>query len=217
MTGLPSESPTFSIVSFQTGKTQDYWAHCKDLWTTWGPHSGELEVNTQDLYVYNSSYLLSFLSFGDRKLFEPEEPFSGPLYRPHGRFPRPYPTTSPTRFGPKKKLLQHPRRTPKDKRRRVGGFRTSFIPHPDSIAGKGNGDVYRTDDFWNCLNENERGVIQMFKTQAFHRLGHPWVCKKLPHQAKRTQELSIFAKIREGWRYQIIFNPKICIADSGPL
>ena len=24
MTGLPSESPTFSIVSFQTGKTQDY-------------------------------------------------------------------------------------------------------------------------------------------------------------------------------------------------
>ena len=24
-------SPTFSIVSFQTGKTQDYWAHCKDL------------------------------------------------------------------------------------------------------------------------------------------------------------------------------------------
>ena len=43
-------------------------------------------------------YLLSFISFGDRKLFEPEEPFSGPLYRPHGRFPRPYPTTSPTRF-----------------------------------------------------------------------------------------------------------------------
>ena len=91
---------------------------------------------------------------------------------------------------------QHPRRTPKDKRRRVGGFRTSFIPHPDSIAGKGNGDVYRTDDFWNCLNENERGVIQMFKTQAFHRLGHPWVCKKLPHQAKRTQKLRAMAIIR---------------------
>ena len=44
---------------------------------------------------------------------------------------------------PKKKCCynqQHPRRTPKDKRRRVGGFRTSFIPHPDSIAGKGNGE-----------------------------------------------------------------------------
>ena len=85
---------------------------------------------------------------------------------------------------PQKKLLQHPRRTPKDKRRRVGGFRTSFIPHPDSIAGKGNGDVYRIDDFWNCVNENERGVTQMFETHAFHRRGHPLICKKFATTGK---------------------------------
>ena len=49
-------------------------------------------------HVNTSRYLMSFISFGDRKLLEPKEPFSGPLYRPHGRFPRPYPTTSPTRL-----------------------------------------------------------------------------------------------------------------------
>ena len=87
-------------------------------------------------HVNTSRYLMSFISFGDRKLLEPKEPFSGPLYRPHGRFPRPYPTTSPTRLVVFKRLVAtFPFRLPKDRRRRISGVRTSFIPHPDSIAG----------------------------------------------------------------------------------
>ena len=107
----------------------------------------------RNFHVNTSRYLVSFISFGDRKLLEPKEPFSGPLYRPHGRFPRPYPTTSPTRFWSEADLMAISSfRQPKDRSRRISGVRTSYIPHPDSIAGNHHQTAFDSDLDWCCVD-----------------------------------------------------------------